>query len=278
MDARTPSPLADLSLVVRATPLAWVVRPDLIAAQVGIRAVCLDYSSPVLTSRFLAHFSPELRVDALWLGTAWSDAARSAPFQAVLRHMADELSPRYVVIDLDGITFPGGGSRQVAHQLHLARRVFGPERALLVRPRNDWLSGGRRHLVDLTALRHVIEEWDAGAALALDRPYDPTWEAEAAILRLGNRLRLLRLPTAAANRHAVGLDRVSARAMTTAIEQSRPPMLAFVPSVPLPLRPWRRAQRDELERAVTAVTNFGARLRADRAAFLSRGRGPNVRS
>ena len=41
-------------------------------------------------------------------------------------------------------------------------------------------------------LRYVAEEWEVHIALDLTGAIDPRWEAEAAILRLGERLRLVR--------------------------------------------------------------------------------------
>ena len=50
------------------------------------------------------------------------------------------------------------------------------------------LKGGRPHLVQLGGIRRFAEEWDLTVAVDLSGQFDPTWEAEAAVARLGERL------------------------------------------------------------------------------------------
>ena len=101
------------------------------------------------------------------------------------------------------------------------------------------LRGGRPHLVQLGALRHFAEEWDLGVARDLTGRLDPTWEAEAAVTRLGKRLHLLRVHDSAPSRTAIGLDRVACRALHAAIDREHPLLVAVAPSrlTPLPVTP-----------------------------------------
>jgi hypothetical protein len=108
-------------------------------------------------------------------------------------------------------------------------------------------------------MRRIAEEWDFGIALDLSGRFDPTWEAEAAIARLGNRLKLLRLSAAAPSRSAVGRDRVACRALHAAIERAAALEVAITSprAVPFPMTP--RAAANAAHRAATYV--------ADRAAY-----------
>jgi len=132
-------------------------------------------------------------------------------------------------------------------------------------------------LAELTALRHLAEEWDLGIALDLTDTVDPTWEAEAAVFRLGNHLRLLRVPTCALDRFAIGKDRVISRAVAAAIDQGMPPEIALVPTVPLIQVASRRAKLANVDRAVEAIENRVASMKAQRAQFLDQGLWPNLR-
>jgi hypothetical protein len=111
------------------------------------------------------------------------------------------------------------------------------------------LRGGRPHLVQLGALRHFAEEWDLTVAIDLAGRFDPTWEAEAAIARLGDRLGLLRVRTTASSRSAVGRDRVACRALHAAVDRERPVDIAVAPARMVPLTLTPRAAAIAVERA-----------------------------
>jgi hypothetical protein len=111
------------------------------------------------------------------------------------------------------------------------------------------LRGGRSHLVQLSSVRRVAEEWDLGVALDLAGRFDPTWEAEAAISRIGRRLRLLRLTASAPSRSAVGRDRVACRALHAAIDRAENLEVAIAPSAPAPLPVTPRAASRAAKRA-----------------------------
>jgi hypothetical protein len=81
------------------------------------------------------------------------------------------------------------------------------------------LRGGRSHLVQLGGVRRLLEEWEVPIALDLSGRFDPTWEAEAAIARLGRQLRFLRMRLSAPSRAAVGTDRVACRALLAALDR-----------------------------------------------------------
>ena len=113
------------------------------------------------------------------------------------------------------------------------------------------LKGGRPHLVQLGGIRRFSEEWDLSVAIDLSGQFDPTWEAEAAISRLGERLTILRINASAPSRAAVGRDRVACRALHAAMDRDHYLGVAVAPvkSVPFPITP--------------RVASYGARRAAD---------------
>lgn len=89
------------------------------------------------------------------------------------------------------------------------------------------LRGGRSHLVQLGGVRRLLEEWEVPLALDLSGRFDPTWEAEAAIARLGSQLQFLRMRVSAATPAAVGADRVACRTLLAALDRGWITDLAF---------------------------------------------------
>jgi hypothetical protein len=120
---------------------------------------------------------------------------------------------------------------------HAPRPMIGLRAAHLV--------GGRQHLALLTALRRLAEEWEVGFALDLTGPFDPQWEAEAAVVRLGKRLLLIRVGSAAIAPSPIDRARVARRALMAAIERAPHAALSIAPQVPW----WRSFARDERWRA-----------------------------
>lgn len=109
------------------------------------------------------------------------------------------------------------------------------------------LRGGRPHLVQLGNIKRFAEEWELAVAIDLAGRFDPTWEAEAAISRVGNRLRVLRMTTGAPSRAAVGRDRVACRALHAAIDRVErlEVALASARTVPFPVTPRSAARAAE---------------------------------
>ncbi|CAA9567471.1 MAG: hypothetical protein AVDCRST_MAG49-3271 [uncultured Thermomicrobiales bacterium] len=88
--------------------------------------------------------------------------------------------------------------------------------ALVVRPRQ--LGGTRDHLVEMTALRRLAEEWDYDLALDLFGPIDIGWEAEAAVTRLLPRLTAIRLGPLESRPPGRGRARMTARVLSLAVD------------------------------------------------------------
>jgi hypothetical protein len=82
--------------------------------------------------------------------------------------------------------------------------------------------GTRAHLDRISTVRHIAEEWELDLVLDLTGAIDPRWEAEAAILRMGDRLQVVRLtpPTDDPRKSSYGRpkDQMVHRVMSTLID------------------------------------------------------------
>jgi hypothetical protein len=124
-----------------------------------------------------------------------------------------------------------------------ALRMDLPESAQIVialAPLNH--EGTRTHLDRISALRHVAEEWDVHIALDLTGAIDPRWEAEAAVLRLGDRLRLVRFVPPSFERAHVRYDLLHTREMSVGRVLAAIADFGFGPilslKIPLPFWDW----------------------------------------
>jgi len=151
--------------------------------------------------------------------------------------------PPTLVIDLDGMPETRFADLGAIYRLATASRRQATGSAVLLGLRARHIAGGRRHLASLTLLRRSLEEWDLGIALDLSGPFDPQWEAEAAIVRLGGRLRLLRIGSDVMEPQAIDRSRVARRAMRAALEHQPLLNVAVTPRTPW----WRRFTGDERE-------------------------------
>jgi len=277
MDARPTSRLPELSVANGSSGLIRLGDLAHIAEAAGVTAISLDLSSSWARWLVSRQALPAVRVASVWLGQPWKRDRPAPALQYDRFAMSHRLNAATLAIDL------GGPDGRIASPAFLipwvaqTRRRVSRDCRLLVAIRGRHLVGGRPHLAELTALRHLVEEWDLGIALDLAYTVDPTWEAEAAVFRLGNHLRLLRVPTSALDRFAIGKDRVISRAVAAAIDQGMPPEIALVPTVPLIQVASRRAKLTNVDRAVEAIENRVASMKAQRAQFLDQGLWPNLR-
>lgn len=120
------------------------------------------------------------------------------------------------------------------------------------------LRGGRPHLVQLGGLRRFAEEWDVSVAIDLSGKFDPTWEAEAAVARLGDRLGLLRIRASASSRSAIGQDRVACRALHAAIDRGHGVQIAVCPTQSVPFLTTPRAAAQGARRAADYIADRAA--------------------
>lgn len=277
MDAHTMSRLPSISVSIR--PSLLTRGYDLVgfAGAAGVQTVTLDLSSGLAKQLAFRQAIPLVPTSAVWLGNPWLGLWNATQHRERLANLVKLLDPPAVAVDLD----PASGSlvrpSTLIERVELTRRLVGRDRSVLVTIRAAQVLGGRRHLSDLTAFRHLAEEWELGVALDLTGSLDATWEAEAAIFRLGNHLRLLRIPTRATDRLAVGQDRVIARALSAAMDQSYPPEVTLSPSVPIVWAMSDRARAEATAKSVLAIHSRVESFSSQRAQFLKQNLWPNLR-
>jgi hypothetical protein len=235
-----------------------------IAAAATVDGIDVDAGTPV--SLWLAGLNgtnelSELPVRSIWISPASLRTKRTGSLLETLTQRQAGRPP-LVVIALPGASSVRELSKEIQYQW-LAHR----ERPIAIGLPSTALRGGRPHLVQLGALRHFAEEWDLTVAVDLSGRFDPTWEAEAAIARLGERLGLLRIRTTASSRSAVGRDRVACRALHAVVDRERPVDIAVAPARLIPLTLTPRAAAFAAERAAGYIaeraTTHAQALRED---------------
>jgi hypothetical protein len=184
-------------------------------------------------------------VSTVWLPAGEFHSQRSRRLIERIGQLQPDAPPCIVA------TLPAGATLyELTRHFELAEWMSRSSRVLLGIP-STALKGGRPHLVQLGGIRRFAEEWDLSVAVDLAGQFDPTWEAEAAIARLGERLSLLRISASAPSRAAVGRDRVACRALHAAIDGDHVLDVAIAAprSVPFPITP--------------RVASYGARRAVD---------------
>ena len=236
---------------------AWMVQH--VAAAAGADGIDVDAATPLgawLAARNGASAPPRLPVRSIWLPLDWRKSTRTASLVEAIAAQQPEQPP--LVVGLVPGVFP---VRELVKHAEAFRSALHPAQVAIGLP-SVMLRGGRPHLVQLGGVRRFAEEWDLSIAIDLAGRFDPTWEAEAAVARLGNRLRLIRVPASAPSRAAVGRDRVACRALHATLdrESALDVAVSSVHPVPFPVTP--RAASQSAERATEYI--------AERMAYQAR--------
>ena len=198
-----------------------------------------------LAARLAASDAPDVPVRSLWLPAGELQSSAAAASSKTLQ-TASRMHDCCVVA-----TLPAGTTlHELTGHLALAAGAYQSLPVVLGLP-STALKGGRPHLVQLGGIRRFAEEWDLTVAIDLSGQFDPTWEAEAAVARLGERLAILRINASAPSRAAVGRDRVACRALHAAMDRDHFLEVAVAPvkTVPFPITP--------------RVASYGARRAVD---------------
>jgi hypothetical protein len=198
-----------------------------------------------LAARLAASGVANVPIRTLWLPASELQSSASRRLIEIFADRQPDACPSVVAI-----LPPGATLHALTTQLALSAGVVKSLPVVLGLP-STALKGGRPHLVQLGGIRRFAEEWDLSVAIDLSGQFDPTWEAEAAVSRLGERLTMLRINASAPSRAAVGRDRVACRALHAAMDQDHflEVAVAAVKSVPFPITP--------------RVASYGARRAAD---------------
>jgi hypothetical protein len=200
-----------------------------------------------LAARLGAADGTYVPVRTIWLPAGELGSMRSRRLMERIGELQPDVLPRVVAILPSGATL-----HNLTRHLELGDWLNQSCQVVLGIP-SATLKGGRPHLVHLGGIRRFAEEWDLSVAVDLSGQFDPTWEAEAAIARLGERLSLLRISASAPSRAAVGRDRVACRALHAAIDADHILEVAVAPprSVPFPIPP--RVAANGARRAVDYI-------------------------
>lgn len=194
---------------------AWMYQH--VAADAGLAGIDVDATTPAgawLATRGLSRDRAYVATRSVWLPVESVGAPAASRLIAAISQHQDGARPEIVAV------MPSMASREIGGWIH---KVISrsSEMPITVGLPSALLRGGRPHLVQLGAMRRLAEEWDLTLAIDLSGRFDPTWEAEAAISRLGDRLRLIRLRDSAPSRGAIGLDRVACRALHAVVDRGR---------------------------------------------------------
>jgi hypothetical protein len=258
MSRQVPSSSLAVSLSTRRVMLSARMTHRL-ASVAGADGLDVDATSALggwLAARLAASDAAYVPVRTLWLPAG---ELQSSPSRRLIESMADRQSnARLCVV----AALPAGTTlHELTGHLALAAGTYQSLPVVLGLP-SAALKGGRPHLVQLGGIRRFAEEWDLTVAIDLSGQFDPTWEAEAAVARLGERLGILRINASAASRAAVGRDRVACRALHAAMDRDHflEVAVAAVKTVPFPITP----------RVATSGTCRAVDYIAERAALHAR--------
>lgn len=215
MPRRAPGKPLLISLSTRGS-IAPIWLAQHAAAQAGLGALDLDATTSLsfwTAARFGGEKSHYVPVRSLW---APAEQVQTEKFRNLVSNLSARQSsqPPLVIAVL-----PASFALRDVMKIASAVQTHDERFEVYVGISSGTLRGGRSHLVQLGGVRRLLEEWDVPLALDLSGRFDPTWEAEAAIARLGRQLQFLRMRVSAPARAAVGADRVACRTLLAALDR-----------------------------------------------------------
>lgn len=247
MSRQVPSSSLAVNFSTRRAVLpASIVRQ--VADLAGVDGLDIDATSSLgawMAARFGQSEDTRSSVRAVWLPAEELQSSRNRRLIEIIGQRQRGMPPRVVATLPAGVTL-----HELTRLLELGEWLALPLPVVLGLP-SKALKGGRPHLVQLGGIRRFAEEWDLSVAIDLSGQFDPTWEAEAAVARLGERLSLLRINASAPSRSAIGRDRVACRALHAVMDRDHFLDVAVAPTktVPFPITP--------------RVASYGARRAVD---------------
>lgn len=254
MPRRVPGSSIAVSFSTRGVLMpAWMVQH--VATVANVDGIDVDATTPVgawLAARSGTSERPFVPVRTLWIP---ADGFRSARIRRLIDTVTERQpdAPPLVVITL----VSGGTVRDLARSFQPGWTAVQARRLAIGLP-SIALRGGRPHLVQLGGIRRFAEEWDLSIAVDLSGRFDPTWEAEAAISRVGDRLAVLRVTASAPSRAAVGRDRVACRALHAAIDRAEGLDVAVSSITPVPFSATPRGTARAAQRAAEYIEERAA--------------------
>lgn len=237
-------------------------------AEARLQGIDLDLTTPLRRWRLARQVLGKDAISdirSIWLpSSGFQGDQRVSRFVTIWEGAQDGEAVTLIVPAQGSLSSPMS-SRQVQQAITLQREAPTAARvALAIHPRNP--DGGRSHLIHLSALRAVAEEWDLELALDLTGHVDWLWEAEAAMYRMMPRLSLIRLTFPLPRLDAHVRTRMTKRVLAAAIDGGFAGAIAL--SVPLAMWRWRN------ERALASIAASAAGQLAERfgisAQYMSR--------
>jgi hypothetical protein len=212
-----------IAISTRSDPFMSLTGWHQVCLNTGIEDIDLDIANPirraVLSRGWTLKPDGAQFVRSIWAGSSTVDSAFSmlhtGGFAIVhSQHHANELSgwlPNFKDQDRNGVRI-----------------------AISLMAENN--EGTRAHLDRISNIRHFAEEWDLDLALDLTGAIDPRWEAEAAVLRMGERLQVVRLtpPTDDPRKptYARPKDQMAHRVISTLIDTNFSGLLSLKARLP----------------------------------------------
>lgn len=275
----TTPPTEDLAPARRPTILlgcgaATFGRPDVSVAsarRAGLHGMDLDlrasWRSPSIEE---ISESPPARIRSVWLPVQYSGPFRenrAERLRSFLNHAAEHCGLSTIVLAKNiPVRNQGIPLSRMAQQV---AEWYGIRTAIGITASSMMLDSGS-HLQRIANMRRIAEEWDLDIALDLTTPGIEHWEAEAALMRLFPRLRIVRMRPLRQGHDADFLlptSRAAARTTSMLADQTYREFISITPA--LPQWPWLRAiQRPNL----LAVTETRAEILAayDRVHYYMR--------
>lgn len=245
-----PLPVPPLvTLSTSALPLPRPATWFRIARDAGVDGVDLDLSGRPLPQpdRLLASAErSDVSVRSVWVPRAriWTGWRFEFGMSAAAA-LANATSASWLVIDAPAAVNGAFPLATLTARTEALRARLTSKIGVVVTLRPRQLEGGRRHLVQMTALRRMAEEWEFDVALDLVGVIDPRWEAEAVVSRLGNRLKMIRVASDVVTEPGSGRNRASVRALAAVIDGGQLARFAIVPKVSV----WQTGHAPALARA-----------------------------
>ena len=226
-----------------------------VASLAGMDGIDVDATSAVsawMASRGGSRLAADIPIRSVWTSVDGVKGARLRRIIDSSQQSSQEDAPCLIV------HLPASIAVRELARIHSFLRENSPTPNFAIGLPPPSLKGGRPHLVLLGAIRRFAEEWELDVAIDLAGRFDPTWEAEAAVARLGDRLRVIRLTGSASARSAVGRDRVACRALHAALDRERPLEIAVASAGPVPFPITPRAAAASAARAQEYISERAA--------------------
>lgn len=266
MPASSSRPI--VAVAGRPTPWGDLAGIGTTAREAGFFAIDLDLTRTLLPPRWgddeVGSGWGTLRLRSCWLPAMLGGPfarQRAATLLRFLRRGRDQAGLRTIVLPRSA---SGRGVPMAATVRELASGNAGTSLRLAVGVDAAMLAASRSQMSALQSIRRMAEEWDLDIALDLTVPTSSAWEAEAAVLRLLPRLRIVRLPCQI--EHVPDASaRVVDRTLAMLADQGYGGTFSLLPPRPLTLRRQQARQAESVQRMQRAIATRYERVAHDLA-------------